>query len=375
MRDRLKKWAWVSLLTLALTPLAAGCGTVGGKTYVKAYAEGDRAYSAGRFREAALAYQHAADVAERDRDREEALYAEAMSLVRAGDTKGALAMFDRLGAVRPPGERTYYAAFHAARIRIAEGDAEKGYAALRALFAEAPEVGVAHRSLRAVVLHVETTSGKAAALSYEASLYETFRETRLGEEILFDTSARRLDLGDASGALTGFLACADRYPYPTGALFDDALFAASQVHEQLGDAKAAVADLQRLLSVREGSDFSGSYVRPKMPAAQLRIGELQRDKLSDHPSAKKSFRAVYVDFPVSRLRAKALYAEAKLAHDDGDEATACSVAKKLVDEFAESRWARRADDACAAEKPRAEALRKAREERRKLGKKAEADND
>jgi TolA-binding protein len=378
-RTRARATALALIASVAFAAFAAftaiGCGTVGGNTFVRAFAAGDRAYGAGRFAEAAHAYEEAAKVAERDRDKEEALFAAADALHRGGDDDGALRIFDQLAAARPAGERTFYAAFRAARIRIARGQVKEGYAALTKVFTEAPEVGVAHQALRKVVRHVEETEGKAAALQYEVSLYASFEGNRLGEEILYDVSLRKIDIGDANGALDGFLKCADKYPYPGGALFDDALFHASLLHEQLGDAKAAIEDLRRLLAVREQSDFNGTYDRPRMGPAQFRIAELQRDKLSDHAAARASFRRVYDDFPRSLLRPKALYFEAKLAHDDGDANGACAVAKKLLDEFPDTRWARKADDTCTAVKDRAEALRKARAERRKKGLPLTPDDD
>src|SRR5438067_7018419 len=131
-----------------------GCGTVGGTTFVRAYAAADRSYSAGRFDEAAQEYAHAADVAERDRDKEEALYASADAMFRAGKTEAALAAFDALATKHPRGERSFLSAYRAARIRIAQGKIAEGYAALEAIFREDPEGGVAHRALRAVVDHV-----------------------------------------------------------------------------------------------------------------------------------------------------------------------------------------------------------------------------
>jgi len=357
--------------TLLVCLSLSACGTVGGTTFVRAYAAGDRSYDAGRFDEAAAAYAHAADVAERDRDKEEALYAAADALYRAGKVDAALAAFDAVAQRRPPGERSYLSAYRAARIRIDRGKVDEGYAALEAIFRADPDGGVAHRALRAVVDHVEETKGKAAALAYESSLQPAFASSRLGEEICYDVARRDEDLGNATGALAGYLSCAERYPYPFGALWDDSLWHASLLHEQLGDPNAAVDDLRRMLKVRESSSFNGTYDRPRMSFAQLRIAELQRDKLGDHAAAHASFQKVVDDFPQSLLRARALFESAKMSHDDGDESTACALAGELVDDFSDTRWARKADDACAAVAPKAEALRKAREERRKK----EAAND
>jgi len=350
-------------LSVLCAIVALGCGTVGGKTFVRAFAAGERAYTAGRFAEAAQEYDKAAAVAERPRDKEEALYAGGEARFRAGDEKGALARFDELAASKPPGERSIRAAYRAARIRIARGDEKRGYADLAAILKQAPEHGIASRALKAIVLHVEETDGKPAAIAWEEKLYPGVADTRLGEELMYDIALRKEASGDAAGALKGFLACADRYPYPSGALWDDALWHASVIHEKQGDGKAAIAVLAKMLAVREHSYAGGSYDRPRMPMAQLRIGELERDVLKDRAAARKSFHRVYSNFPATILRAKALFQEAMLAKEDGDS-DACSLATRILDEFPDSRFARRADEPCPQVAARAEALRKKRLEKR-----------
>jgi tetratricopeptide (TPR) repeat protein len=370
-RRSLSGFAIAAAIGIAIATSA--CGTVGGKPFARAFAEGERAYSAGRFRDAAAAYERAAEIAERDRDRDEALYAAAVARQRDGDLDGALAAFDRLAAADPPGERGVRSAYRAAKIRIDRGEKAKGLAALEALFHKYPDHGQAQRSLRTVLLEIEETKGKAAALAWEESLLPAFEGTRLGEEICYDLGLRKQELGSASAALVQFLSCAERWPYPKGALFDDSLWQASLLHEQLGDYKSAIADLHRLLAIREKSDFNGTYDRPRMPQAQLRIGELHRDH-GEHPAARRAFHAVYDEFPRSILRAKALFLEAKVAREDGDDAGSCALARKLIGEFPDSRFARKADETCGAVAADAEALRKAREERRKKGI-AEAEDD
>lgn len=355
------------LLVFAALCLAA-CSPPGGTAYVRAYAAGDRAYSAGRFAEAADAYESAAKTASRDRDRDEAHYAAATSKARAGDVEGALKLFDALVAENPPGERSTRAAYEAAKLRIAHGHEAAGYAGLEALIAKDPEHGISHKAMRDVAQHLEETKGEAAAIEWEEKLGERFRSTRLGEEVCYDLATRKEKKGDDKAALGAFLACADAYPYPKGALWDDALWHASLLHEKLGDPAAAIADLRRMLTSREISYMNGSYNRPRMSPAQFRIAELTRDGLHDEAAARREFHRVYTDHPSSLLRPRALFEEAKLAQAKGD-AQACDLARTILKEFSDTRWARRADQVCPAVAKDAEALRKAQADRRNKGQK------
>jgi TolA-binding protein len=343
--------------------LCVGCGTVGGKPYVRASAAADRAYTAGRFLEAADAYEEAAKAAERPRDREEALYSAAESHERAGDLAGALTRYDALGKDKG-GERSIRARFRAAELRIAHGEEKRGYAELESILADAPEHGVARRAMLLLANHAEATSGKEAALAFLDKLAQSNAGNRLGEEASYEAASRREANGDDKGALAGFLACATAYPYPKGALWDDALFRASLLHEKLGDAPAAIADLERMLADREKSYMSGSYNRPRMPSAQFRIAELQRDKLGNKSAARASFHKVYVEHPTSILRPRALFSEGEIAKDQSDQNAACALARKLLDEFKDTRWARRSDQICPAVAAEAEALRKERADKR-----------
>ncbi|MGZ3417919.1 MAG: tetratricopeptide repeat protein [Polyangiales bacterium] len=352
-----------ALFPIAVVLFLSACGTVGGKPFVRAYAAGDRAYSAGRFLEAADDYEQAAKTAERPRDREEALYAAAEAHERAGDIPGALSRYDAL-AKEKGGERSIRAKFRAAELRIAHGEEKRGYSELEEILKEAPEHGMARRSMLTIANHIEATQGKDAAIAWLEKLAKDNAGNRLGEEASYESSSRREANGDDKGALAGFLACATAYPYPKGALWDDSLFRASLLHEKLGDVPAAIADLERMLADREKSYASGSYNRPRMPSAQFRIAELQRDKLGNKAAARASFHRVYVEHPTSVLRARALFFEGELARDANDGSSACSLARKLLDEFKDTRWARKSDQLCPAVAAEAEALRKERADKR-----------
>jgi hypothetical protein len=135
------------------------------------------------------------------------------------------------------------------------------------------------------------------------------------------------------------VACAARHPYPKGALFDDALWHASQLEETLGRPEQAVLHLRNMLAVREVSTMTGSYERPRFSPAQFRIAVLYRDALHDRAAARREFHRLYTEYPTSTLRDDALWEEAKLARDDGSMADACAIAAVLTRDFPSSRYA------------------------------------
>ena len=353
-----------ALVTLAFV---IGCGTVGGAPYVRAMSAADKAYTHGRYHEAAELYEKAATTAERDKDRDEALYTAARCWERSGEDEKALTLYKKLSEEKPPGERTFRAAFRAAGLLAQKGRANEGRALLEQVIKSAPDHAIARRALKIVTDQIEEAEGAAAAEAFERKLYPTVEHTGLGEGICSRLAARRAKKGDHAGAATEYLACADKYPYPSGALWDDALFNASVEHEAAGDAKAAVADLERMLAVHEASYGNGSYDRPRMPAAALRIGELWRDKLGDKDAARKAFGRVFAEFPASVQCARAMFAAAEIDKAAGRTGEACSVARKLVEKYPHTRWARRADEPCPELAKDVERLRLEREKRRKKG--------
>jgi len=162
--------------------------------------------------------------------------------------------------------------------------------------------------------------------------------TELDENVLYAMATHLESTGDLEGARAGYSACADRHPYPHGSLFDDALWHASLVDEKLGRPKQAVADLERMLAVREPSSMTGSYERPRFAPARFRTAVLYRDVLGDHASARRAFHALYADHLTSILRDDALWEEAKLALADGDRGQACTLTAALAKDFPASRY-------------------------------------
>jgi tetratricopeptide (TPR) repeat protein len=325
-------------LPAVVAALAAGCGAGRVDAYHAAKFAGDRATSAGLYREAAARYREAAARAPSPRDRDEALYLEAATYQRAGEGPRALAAYEALARSSPGGERSARALFDAAFLRIKAGEA-RGWADLEAALYAHPEAGSATRALEALARH-EDERRPGGALAWLEAARAKLGATELAENVSYRRAQALARAGRLREARDAFAETATRHPYPYGSFTDDAWWNASLLDEQLGDRRAAVADLRRLLAPREGSAFGqGSYERERYDDAQFRVATLYRDALGDEAAARREFRKLYRDFPTSRLRDDALWAEARLMRRAGDRDGLCSIAAELRDRLAESRYA------------------------------------
>ncbi len=341
--------AWRSLgagiLGLALLVAGGACAPVYGDAFLASFAAGGRALHAGRYVEAARAYDEAAAKALRVKDRDEARFLEARCLEKAGRWEEARASYQRLAAESPTGPRAARAAFEIADLEIAHGDVEKGYAMLGEASARFPQTGVARPTIRRIVAHIASVRGEPAARAWLAAHAEAFRGTDEDQAIGYEI-ARSLDReGKKQEAHDALLASARAHPYPKGGLTDDALVHAAKIDEELGRWAEAVEHLRGLLDTQEishgiaGKYDMASYERPRFPEAALRIAEIYRDELHDHAAARKAFAAFYRDHPKARKRDLALWSEARLALEDGEPRVACDLASRLVRELPESRFA------------------------------------
>jgi TolA-binding protein len=154
------------------------------------------------------------------------------------------------------------------------------------------------------------------------------------------------NLGQTAEARDAFVAVADRWRYPFGALWDDALWCASELDEKLGRYPEAIADLERMLKERETTTLMGSYIRPRMSPALLRIGALYAGRLHDHAKAREAFHRLYTDFTTSPLRPAALWREARLWAADGDASKACDRLATLVHDYPDGRYVPCATEQC-----------------------------
>jgi tetratricopeptide (TPR) repeat protein len=326
---------------LAIVSLWLGaCAPSYGSTYDKAYATAERAESAGRLAQALEAYDHAAAVAKRRGDADQARWAAADVLVRQDRVGDAVARLDAMAA-DPRSDRQAEAAYRAADLRVGHGDADRGWHDMESVVRRFP----AHAD--------ESAGGAKAGLDELGALEHDVGRTELAELIAFLSADHLQTLGDDRAARDAYVHIADRWPYPYGAFFDGALWRASLLDEKLGRAQAAADDLERMLAERETTTLLGSYERKHYVPAMLRLGELYRDRLHDHAKARATFHRLYTDFRHSSRRDDALWLEASLWKEDGDATTACSRLATLVHDFPDSRYVPCATEQCpGVERPR-----------------------
>ncbi len=322
-----------------------GCAVTRPVAHQRALAAGDRAFSAGRFSEAAEAYARAATATERPRDQGQARFLAAMAWRRAGEHGRALALLDDLARTSPTWERGPRAAFEAARMRWASDDPDtrrRGRAALEALLDD-PRTGAARRSLILLLRDLDATDPTGARSL--AWLDDLARRPVLRSSLLYETiraaQAQRLErAGRIDEALATWRSMLHEVGYPQNSHWDDGHMAIARMLRARRDFRGALAALDAMLAVREPVYSSGSYNAPLFDDGAMLRAEILRDDLGDLAAAAEAFHAVYTDFRQSIRRDDALHAEALLRVQLRDP-RACAVWERLGREFPCHRWGRR----------------------------------
>jgi Tetratricopeptide repeat len=329
---------------LLLTALLVACAPNLPPAYVHARDTAESDYASGHFSEAAQAWLDAAHSADTARDRSDARYRAATSYERAGELGKARELYTLLAAGKS--DRAARAAFTLADLRIQGGDETGGYSDLEGAIRKYPASGVANLALTRYFAFLASKGGDQAALGYATHPPAELVQSELAEQLLYER-ARRLDaLGATTDARDAYVTLAERYPYPHGAFWDDALFRGADCEERLGQPRRALALLERLLAARETSHMSGSYERPRFAQAAYRVAELYRDEIKDPVAARRAFRGVFVDYPTSTLGDDALWQEALLARRGGGGG-ACAPLSLLLARLPDSRFAPCAHEICA----------------------------
>ena len=329
---------------VALILCVSSCALSHGKAYDAAVASAARNEGAGRYATAAEDYDEAARVGTRSRDQDQARWAAADVTARGGNVAGAAGRYEAI-AKDGGSEHQAEAAFRLAELRIESGDAERGWQDMEQIPRRFPTHGVAHAAVRKLVQHADE-QGSRAGLDEVRTLERDLGSTELVQLVTYLDATHVEALGDDRGARDAYGRIADRWPYPFGSFFDDALWRASLIDEKLGLYRAAIDDLERMLRERETTSIVGSYERAKFVPAMLRVAELYRDRLHDRARARDAFHRFYTDFAHSTLRDRALWLEAALWREDGDTATACNRLGTLVGQFPDSRYVPCAIEQC-----------------------------
>ncbi len=301
-----------------------------GAEHLAALAEAERHQHHGRLDAAAAAYGRAAISAERRVDRDEALYRESRVRARQGDYARAVALCDRIAEAKPKSRRTERAILDGARYRLELGQVQRAEHDLRGLAVGASDSGAASSALRLLlVLHVRDAP-HAAGLGFVRALGAEVREGKVAEVLMHEEAELLIALGRKAEARAVLTQQVARFPYPQGALWDDALYRLADLDEDEGDPRAAITHLDQMLAKGESAVLVGSYTRPKFPDAALRIARLYRDRVRDLDAAVRAFRAVRERFPDSRVVDDALAEEAELWLDRGDPVRGCTLLRQLL---------------------------------------------
>lgn len=337
-------------LGVLVTISAAACAPNRGDGYAEALAKARRAYGAGRFDEAAVAYDDAGRRAKVPRDALFMRYQAALARQEAGDVAGAARELTAIAEARPPNEYSPQAALKLAQLAM-RTDRARGHEALARIVTAFPESGSARVAVVRVARWDDEQAGPGAALARLRALEPKVRGTSVEQAVAYEAARRLEALGKDAEARDAYLDVARRWPYPFGVHFDDALFRASEAEERLGQNTAAIAHLERLLSHREVAGFLGSYQRPRYVPALLRIADLYEHRLNDRAKAREALHRLYAEHTTSTLRDDALWREAELWEKDGDRKTACACLETLVSAFPDSRYVPCAALRCPSVRP------------------------
>ncbi len=327
-----------ALAALLLACAALGCAPSLPIGFERERAAAERAYSAGRYEEAAERWLAAERAAERPIDRNEALYRAAASYERAGQRVEAQRLRDALLERSPRAERAARAAYDRALSQLDAGETAAGLRSLQELLERYPSSGLAAPALHHLVESARDRGGDAAARAELERWRAPLAKTWLAEVIAYRLAQELERAGELAAARRAYLAGAKAYPYPKGRYWDDSLWHASRLAEKLGDDAGAVEPLRQLLAQRESARLSGSYERPRFAPAQYRLAELYRDRLRDSARARREFHAVALHHPKSVLVDDALWQEALLARAAQDQRAACQALALLARERPQSRY-------------------------------------
>ncbi|MDO9021386.1 MAG: hypothetical protein Q8S73_39000 [Deltaproteobacteria bacterium] len=333
-------------LATTLGFVVTGCGA-GVNGYRAGLAEGDRAYSAGRYREAAQAYERAALSTGAARDQDDARYRAAMACRRVGDRECAQRLLAPVAARGSAWDHGPRARLELASLGLESASPEQVVAAHRALatlIEDAPDTGPARGALRLRLRALDARDpAGAASVAWLESLARDprIRRSILFESVLAERATRVAAAGDGAAAEAAWAEVIASVPYPQNSHWDDGHLALARLQRAGGRPREALATLSRMLSVREASWGNGSYAAPRFDDGAWLQAEILRDDLRDVSQAADAYHRVYAEHVTSLRRDDALWEEAALRRRSDPQA-ACRVWRTLAQEFPCRRFGARA---------------------------------
>jgi len=325
--------------------LVAGCAASPSMAYRVGLAAGDRAYHAGRFGEAARAYEGASSHGRSARDRGDARYRAAMACRRDGDEPCTARLLTVVATDEGDWDHAPRARLELAAIALRSpggGGRASALDQLRALIERSPATGPALGALRLALRTLdEDDPSRARSIAWLETLADDPRVSGsiLIESVLAARATRLEARGDTVAAVSAWRDLLGRVPYPNNSHWDDGHLALARLLRAQGRAREAVQAIERMLAVRESSWGNGSYAAPRFDDGAWLRAEILRDDLGEPAASADAYHRVYAEHSTSLRRDDALWEEAALRRRT-DPAAACRLWQALATEFACRRFAR-----------------------------------
>lgn len=333
---RATRWAalWLAGSTSLVT---AGCAS--GPTAFSLAADRARAADAEhQYQDAAALWGVAAEQADSERDREEAQYRQGLSALKDGDTAAASAIFSRLASAKPEGNRSARAAYELSNVARVSGDTDGQITALERCVTAYPNAAIAPGAVRILVNLWETRGGHTLVEGETRRLLRAVVGSAVEQHVAYQHALSLERQEQWSAALKEWITLSERFPYPSGAYWDDALAHAAEIYVRSSQPDRGVAALEEMLSHRETSDFAGSYERARYAPARYRIAEIYRDQLNSPEQAADQFERVAQEHPTHRLADAALWQGALAARAARDADRACDLYERLIAQNPQTRY-------------------------------------